>query len=341
MATQPFLHASTNHQPGTTPTQLFENVIHGLSRLTGKSLPSYHMYEGEHGMSLYHKLCAHEAYYPIRAEEELLESVGTMDILLQPLFKNSAMYVASLGPGKGRKDALLLDHLVNHQKMVCTFNPIDVCADACERAGQLITKYVDSAKLTLDNQSHGQEFLAGLHTCRDRDVPRLITYFGSTISNYEPPFNLSHLASIAANMDQQDYLLMGVDLMHHRKSITKIEAAYNNDPTREWVMNLLDYINTELSTDFRREDFDCRIGFDPKISGIRTTLVANRYVSVALPGTDYVFDFAAGEEVQIEVSMKYTEHAFQKLATEAGLQIVRSVQNTMSHFGLYLLQKAA
>jgi uncharacterized SAM-dependent methyltransferase len=336
--------------PSRNNNLLLNVVIKGMCHAGVKSISPMFLYSDE-GMRRYDLLCSEKdtAYYLIAAEEQLLQDPETMDILLAPLFEkigDQQIYNASLGPGNGHKDRFLFEHLVHVHRRECTYAPVDVCAPACMAAGELVYDFACSSRLSFDYRAIGMEFIEGLRASQGIRMPRLITYFGSTFGNFMPPFNLSHLSSIAASMAKgnRDHLLMGVDMAPQKnkmKSIEKIEAAYNTAPTVEWVMYLFDHINGELGTNFSRRDFSYHAYYDGSLGGIRTAAVANKDIEVPILGTEHVARFRKGEELQIEVSMKYKERAIKGLFSEAGLEIVSFVENPEHLYRLYLLRNVA
>lgn len=340
MATQAIDLEASEFRPVSASNQLLDDVLRGMVFSREKSIPSYHLYS-ERGMELYHKLSDHPSYYPIAAEEELLGDTSVMANLLRPLNGSTAQYVASLGPGAGHKDLLLLNHLAKRMKVQCTYNPIDVCAGACVAAGEMIQNFFRERDVPvhLDYRANGLEFLTGLQASRGMTMPRLIAYFGSTFGNFGPPHNLEHLLGIAQQMVMEDHLLIGLDMNNRRKRLTKIEEAYNNPPTVAWVMYLLEHINAKLGTQLRGQDFDYYALFDGQMSAIRTILVAKRKVESRIPGTSHTIRFRAGEELLVEVSMKYTATLFKELLAAAGLQVVTTVENHHHYYNLYLLRK--
>jgi uncharacterized SAM-dependent methyltransferase len=112
-------------------------------------------------------------------------------------------------------------------------------------------------------------------------------------------------------------LLIGVDL---KKDPALLHRAYNDAQglTREFNLNVLRRINTELKSDFDPGNFYHYAFYNAGESRIEMHLISRGAQEIQLAGE--VLKFAEGESIHTENSYKYTVKEFQRLARNAGFR---------------------
>ena len=147
----------------------------------------------------------------------------------------------------------------------------------------------------------------------------LLAFLGSTIGNLDPGQRKGFLAEVRACLDDDDWFLLGTDLV---KPARRLVDAYD-DPagvTARFNLNCLDVMNAELGADFDPEAFRHRAVWNAQDSRIEMHLVAERFQRVhvrALEGLDVTFD--AGDHLRTEISTKFTGDQVAGELCEAGL----------------------
>jgi L-histidine N-alpha-methyltransferase len=133
----------------------------------------------------------------------------------------------------------------------------------------------------------------------------VLAFLGSTIGNFYPDERQRFLAEVADWLPAGGWFLLGFDLV---KDIGRLMDAYN-DPaglTAEFTLNLLDVLNRELSADFDTSAFEHVGMWDPTHTRVDLRLRARRPQHVRLPAAGIDVDFEEGEELQVEISTKFT-----------------------------------
>ena len=113
-------------------------------------------------------------------------------------------------------------------------------------------------------------------------------------------------------------MLIGLDLV---KPVEIVEPAYNDAQgiTAEFTLNLLVRLNRELGMDFELDAYRHRSDWVPERSRIETFIISQRAQTVHMGARS--FEFAAGEEMLVEYSHKYTIDGFTRLASANGFQV--------------------
>ncbi|MFD4412484.1 L-histidine N(alpha)-methyltransferase [Streptomyces sp. NPDC058475] len=288
-----------------TGAALRADVRHGLTS-TPKTLPPKWFYDA-HGSELFNKIAALPAYYPFRAERELLRA-RAVDIAAA----TGARTLVELGSGSSEKTQHLLDALTG----LHTYVPVDVSESALRQAGQaLIAERPGLAVHALIADFTGALALP------ETPGPRLVAFLGSTIGNLLPAERATFLASVRALLSPGDALLLGMDLV---KDPAVLVAAYADaEVTGEFNRNVLTVINRELGADFDLNVFEHVALWDAEREWIEMRLRSRTAQTVKIPALDLAVDFAAGEELRTEISQKFRQTGLVHELGRAGLALER------------------
>jgi L-histidine N-alpha-methyltransferase len=112
-----------------------------------------------------------------------------------------------------------------------------------------------------------------------------------------------------------DGILLGVDLL---KSPNRLHHAYNDREgvTADFNLNLLRRINSELSANFDRNQFEHYAFYNPYEKRIEMHLISLIDQSVTVAG--HSFHFAKGETIHTENSYKYTAAEISQMCRDCG-----------------------
>jgi L-histidine N-alpha-methyltransferase len=301
---------------------LREEALHGLTS-TPKELPPKWFYD-RRGSELFEAITRLPEYYLTRAERSILERRADEIAGL-----TEATTLIELGSGTSDKTRLLLDALSPRR-----FVPFDVSEETLHSSAErLALRYprLEVAALVGDFDLPLPPLPAG--------EPRLLAFLGSTIGNLLPARRTAFLADVAASLDEDDWFLLGADLV---KSPARLVAAYD-DPTgvtREFNLNVLRVLNRELDADFDLSAFEHVARWNAEAEWMEIYLRSNRRQTVRLAALELEVEFGPGELMRTEISAKFH---LQRLAAElesAGLSVQRRWTDDAGDFAVLLATRA-
>ena len=260
-------------------------------------------------------LALHEAHSPARYDENCLTTYDAAFAAAAKKIKAKSVHVIGLGCGGGQKDTQLLTLLKADGKKVC-YTPCDVSTAMVLVAWQAALAVLPATKCF--------PFVCDLATANDLAeifaeslaprAPRLITFFGM-IPNFAPQEILPKLAALVR---PQDWLLFSANLApgkNYAAGVNKVLPQYDNALTRDWLLTFL--------TDLGIERCDGELIFKLKndaANGLkRITADFNFTRPRRIEIENEVFDFRAGETIQLFFSYRYTPARVGKILSHHGL----------------------
>jgi dimethylhistidine N-methyltransferase len=299
-------------------------VLAGLSQPQQKSLPAKFFYD-QNGSELFEAICETPEYYPTRTEIAILERfageiadvVGHGAFLIEP------------GSGNCRKVRGLLNAL-----RPIAYSPLDIAKEHLARSARELARDYPWLKI----YAVCMDYTRGLERIETFDTPpgtRKVVFFpGSTIGNFEPEMALAFLRQLAQILGPHGGLLIGVDL---KKDPDVLHQAYNDAQgiTREFNLNLLRRINSELNADFDPDRFYHYAFYNAPRGRIEMHLVSQGHQQIQIG--DERIHFADGDSIHTENSYKYTVPQFQALAQLAGFRAVDDWQDADRLFSVQYL----
>lgn len=302
-----------------------DDVLRGFLAKQKKLSPKY-LYD-RRGSKLFERICEVEAYYPTRAETEILKNgcremaalIGRRALLIEP------------GAGNGAKVRYLLDSLESPEAYV----PVEISRDALLPMTNALQKryprlYIHPVCADYTKTLELPEALVG------RGQKRVAFFPGSTLGNFEPTEAAAFLESLGRLVGPQGGVLLGVDL---KKDRATLERAYD-DPegvTAAFNLNLLMRINRELQANFVLSRFAHRAIYNEALGRIEMHLVSAQDQIVRVAG--HAFRFRRGETIHTESSYKYSPEEIGRMANAAGLRLVRTWTDARGRFADYYLEK--
>ncbi|MFD7921052.1 L-histidine N(alpha)-methyltransferase [Streptomyces sp. NPDC059740] len=302
-----------------TTAALRTDVAAGLSH-TPKRLPPKWFYDAR-GSELFEKITTLPAYYPTRAEREILlrEAPRIAEA-------TGARTLVELGSGSSDKTR----HLISALPQLHTYLPVDVSESALTAAARALT--AEHPGLTV--HALVADFLLGF-ALPGSPTPRLLAFLGGTVGNLLPQERAAFLRSVHDLLAPGDALLLGTDLV---KDEATLVAAYD-DPegvTAAFNKNVLSVINRELGADFDLDAFEHVALWDAEREWIEMRLRSRVQQSVKVPALDLAVVFEAGEEMRTEVSAKFREETVRAELTAAGLDLAHWWTDEADRFALSL-----
>lgn len=304
-------------------------VLAGLASVP-KRLPCRFFYD-ETGSRIFEEICALPEYYLTRAEDEILAQRAREIVALVP----KEAEIVELGSGSATKTKHLIAAAIERDGRA-RYTPIDISRAALEDAGRSLTAEFE----TLQVDAVLAEYQDGLeHLVRAGRGPRLYTWLGSNVGNFDRAGAAQFLTALQHHLDIEDRLVIGID---RRKEKSVLEAAYDDSRgvTARFNLNILKRISAELDCAIDLERFR-HVAFYDEIEGrIEMHLESRVAQSIAIPRLDLVVPLAAGERIHTENSYKYSDAEIQDLAHASGMSVQRVYHDARERFALCVFAPA-
>lgn len=297
------------------------DLARALAAVPKRLSPKY--FYDEAGSRLFEEITRLDAYYPTRAEMEILTTHGPEMGRLLP--GNGAL--VEFGSGSSAKIRLLLGAL----RQLAAYVPVDISGAFLKQQAKALAADHPSLQILPVVADFTKPFALPSAV---RGLPAAGFFPGSTIGNFEPADARAFLSDAKRTLGRGAAMLVGVDLV---KDKGVLEQAYD-DPegvTARFNRNVLARANRELGTNFDLGAFRHRAFFNTALSRIEMHLVAQSAQDVKLDGRSY--SFAAGESLHTESSYKYTLEGFDTLARAAGWSAARAWLDAERRFSVHLL----
>jgi dimethylhistidine N-methyltransferase len=296
-------------------------AVAGLSRPRKTIAPCW-LYD-ERGSQLFEEITRLDAYYPTRAETEiLLLHAGEM-----ARFCGEEALLFEYGAGAGIKTGILIEALVRPRLYV----PIDIAGDFLARtAGRIEKRFPDLEVFPVVADFNHDFELPELPPGR-----RTAFFPGSTIGNLNHAEAAAFLRRLRRHVGKQGRAIIGVDL---KKDVKTLIDAYNDREgvTAAFNLNLLARINRELDGDFPLDRFAHEARWNASDSAIEMHLVSLDARRVAAAGEHFAFQ--SGETIHTESSRKYDLDVFAALAEMTGWRATRVWLDQNRHFAVFGLE---
>jgi L-histidine N-alpha-methyltransferase len=299
---------------------MIQEVFAGLTA-PQKYLPCKYFYDS-YGSALFERICHLPEYYQTRTELSILRTAAPA---IMKNFKEGNLI--ELGSGANWKIRTLLDAATESGPNI-RYVPVDVCEPALNQASvDLLDRYPDLIVTGIVADFHRD--MDGIMV----DGNNLITFFGSTIGNFNEAESKVFLNAIATAMKPRDRFLVGMDMIKPKKML---EAAYNDAQgvTAKFNKNILAVMNRELQSTFDLSFFDHVAFYNAERECIEMHLRANRNISVTIAGLDLRVTMKKGETIFTEICRKFSTATVKQMAAEAGFMITRWFSDPRGWFSL-------
>lgn len=298
------------------------DVLKGLNS-SPKYLESKYFYD-QIGDRIFQQIMHCPEYYPTSCELEIL-SKHTGHILRSILLKNEHFDLVELGAGDALKSTYLLKHLTD-QHIEFTYYPIDISGNVIDNLHIQLPKQIPGLDI---HGLKGEYFnrLKNAYSLSGR--PKLVLFLGSNIGNMLPEDALYFCIKLREHLSPGDLLLIGFDL---KKDPQTILNAYNDKQgfTRNFNLNLLTRINSELDADFKLDSFQHFPTYNPEGGDCHSYLVSRKDQQVSIAGHEISFE--ADETIHMEISQKYTLAQTNDLAKATGFTPVEYYYDSKGWF---------
>ena len=308
------------------PIQEFALSVAGGLASTPRELECRFLYDAQ-GSALYEQICAQPEYYPTRTEASILKKwAPDISALTGPCT------LIELGSGSSVKTGHLLSAYQTLYRHVC-YTPIDISGNALKHAGRAIIDQRPEVQVVGIHGTYSDSF--PLIRCVS---PALVIFLGSTIGNFSPEEESIFWSDVSANMQANDYFLLGVDLI---KDIGLLEAAYNDRAgvTARFTQNYFARMNRELGAAIDLDAVAHRAFYNQDKKRIEIYAEFLDDLEIQVQPLKKSYSISRGEKILLEISRKFNLTRVQKTFANYGLQPVRTYTDAQGWFGLLLLQK--
>ena len=291
--------------------QSFKNAVADGFQKTPKSIPALFFYDTP-GSQLFEQICKLPEYYPTRTEYKILTD-NARDIIETI---TGEVELVEFGSGSSAKTRVLINAILADQTHL-HYIPTDISTDFLLESSIALKNEYDALSITAIAAEHSDT----LHLLPEGGrQSRLFLFLGSNIGNFDPEEAISFIGQIRRRMREEDYLLIGFDLV---KDHQVLFDAYNDRTgvTAEFNKNLLARVNRELGGYFDLDLFGHHAPFVEAHSRIEMRLISRCDQQVYVGGLGQRFNFAEGEYIHTENSYKYTLESFSSLCEAAGMRM--------------------
>lgn len=309
--------------------QFKQDVLTGLSS-NPKTLSSKYFYD-EAGDALFVKIMQLPEYYLTRAEDDIFTN-KTNALASTFEAKDQAFDLIELGAGDGLKTKKLLSYLLDI-KADFNYLPIDISISSLENLA-------DSLKLSHPNltvKPQQGDYFQILDALHDNGRKKVILFLGSNIGNMEDHRASKFMSKLSTNLNQGDYLVLGVDLI---KPESIVLPAYNDSQgiTKRFNLNLLTRINNELNANFDLNNFDHYPSYNETEGIARSAIKSLKQQEVTIKSLDLVVSFKTDELIHTEISRKYNDEIIKHITSNTKLKQVTKIHDRGLLFADYIFK---
>jgi L-histidine Nalpha-methyltransferase len=305
-------------------SEIVGDVFEGLTR-TPKSLPPRLFYDAA-GSALFEEITRLPEYYPTRTESALLQQYAG-EIAGRV---GANVNVIELGAGTAAKTGTILKALSQRQLRV-NYYPVDISVSALQVAAESLQSKLPQVRL----HPVATNYIADSGFLDSVVGKKLVLYLGSSIGNFEPDEALDLIRRMRAHMDEEDYLLLGTDLV---KDTSVLLPAYDDAQgvTARFNKNILARINRELGGNFDLDLFRHVALWNAERSRIEMHLESTLDQTVKIKLIGLEVPFKKGERIHTENSYKYTLTGVSETLRSTGFAIESTWSDSKNWFGTHL-----
>ncbi len=297
---------------GGPDADLVDAVRRGLSG-DPRTLPPALLYD-DLGSALFEAITCLPEYELTRADLRLLAAhAGEAAEALGDLAE-----VLELGPGGGRKAAVLVAAVLRRQRRV-RFVAVDVSPSALSECRRTLEP-LGEVEVALVRDA----YLPGLRAATAVPAPgrRAVLFLGSNLSNFDREEARGFLRDLRACLAPGDGLLLATDL---DKEPERLLPAYDDalGVTAAFNRNLLVRLNRDFGADFDLGAFAHEVRWNAAERRVEMHLRATRPCSVRIGRLDLTLRFREGETLWTESSHRFGLEELRRWGEAAGFRCAR------------------
>ncbi len=305
-------------------SEIARDTLKGLSASPKYLLPKY--FYDENGSKIFQSIMKMPEYYLTNCESEIFSEQKSQ--ITEAFFDNSSSFdLVELGSGDGFKTKILLQHMQN-LNYDCKFIPIDISEEITNGLVEDLSSEIPNLKV----EPKTGDYFHILKELNDiKHKRKVILFLGANIGNYSKSEADAFINHIADFTNPGDKLLIGFDL---KKSPETIINAYS-DPhghTRDFNLNLLTRLNSELDASFDVDQFIQHTTYNPLTGDVKSFLISKIDQEVSVKSIERSFHFHQWEPIFMERSKKYDKQTIEKLASINGFRVEQHFTDSKNYF---------
>ena len=291
----------------------------GLSK-KNKTIPSKFHYDLL-GSKYFEKITQQKEYYPTRKEKEILKKLSKR---IPFLFSGDLSFV-EIGSGAADKIKILLNKKVKY------YIPLDISVDFVKKSVANLKKKYPNLKVKPIKIDYSKPFKIP----NFKITKKIYFFLGSSIGNFHNKKEINFLKNIRKSIGKKNYLFVGVDLIKNKQIL---ENAYNdkNGYTSKFSLNLINIINRNFKSGLNIKNFYYKGIFNDRLKCIQGFLVSKINQSFFLGKKK--FFLKKNENIQVEISNKFTTRSFSQLSRLAGWKVEKYWLDNQKYFAVFLLK---
>ncbi|MEM1333226.1 MAG: L-histidine N(alpha)-methyltransferase [Actinomycetota bacterium] len=299
---------------------------------TPRTIPPRWLYD-DRGSELFSEITRLPEYYQTETERQILRDHSTAIAEI-----TDATTVIELGSGTSDKTRTLLDAFIAHG-VIDRFTPLDVSEQTLLDAAAMLR----SRHPEISVEPVAGDFTQHLHRVAtatdDAAGRRLVAFLGGTLGNFYVEQRRAFLGALADVFAPGDHVLVGIDQL---KSVDRLLAAYDDEHgvTEAFIRNALVNINAEFGGDIDVGNFQYVPFWDGRQRRLDLRLRACEPMRAHLSGLDLDLAIAAGEELRVEISSKFTPDQIVAELEEAGFRRAEVFADAADDFALVLAERS-
>lgn len=311
--------------------QFKEEVKNGLSS-SPKFLSSKYFYD-EIGDELFVQIMNMPEYYLTRSEFEIFSKKTQELIDSFELEIGESFELLELGAGDGTKTKELLKELVK-QRFDFSYIPIDISQHTLEKLEHSLKTELPELSVT---PKQGDYFEV-LSSFKGTNKKKVVLFMGSNIGNLNDELSAKFLYQLGSNLQKNDRLLLGVDLIKSRDIVL---PAYNDSQgiTSKFNLNLLTRINRELHADFNLDQFIHSPEYTEEEGIAKSYIVSKVAQQVRIGSLNQTFHFEQNEPIHTEISRKYNDEIIREITKGTDFSIEHKIMDSKHYFADYILKR--
>lgn len=155
-------------------------------------------------------------------------------------------------------------------RVVFQYTAIDISEGAIDILVKTLNQNFNSSSFSVTGLV--ADYFEGLASISDNNINRkMVLFLGVTLNNMDIPEAKAFLKRLHESLQNEDYLLIGFDLMKNPKLL---HQSYNDELFEKFNLHLLDRINECLEANFKKEMFVQQGHYNPKSRAVESFCIA-------------------------------------------------------------------
>ena len=273
------------------------------------------------GSKYFEKITKLKEYYVSRTEKKILKQISYE---MNTLFDKNLTFI-EFGSGSADK----INILINEQ--VKFYMPLDISYNFLFKSSIELAKKFTKLKIIPTYC----DYTKYLKLPKNISKNKIGFFLGSSIGNFYDGEEKKFLQNAKKTLGNDGFLFVGVDLIKNKHII---EKAYNDSKgiAAKFNLNLIKRINREFKNYLNPKDFKYYSHFNEKTNSVECFLISKKDQQLSINKKKILLK--KGEDIQTEVSKKFTFSSFGKLAKLCGWNIKKYWLDKKNFYAVVLLQ---